>query len=203
MPKNLKYLSWSAISCFEESPSKWYKLYILGEKTPDNPFMEFGSKFAKSIEDKNCEVQELENSLSSKREQKMYFQLTPELGLVGYIDAYNEDTKKVIDEVKTGMKEWTQQRADDHRQITIYALLNNLINGVYPEDTVFNLHWVKTRFINKNEIGLVFPHQYLKFETKRTTGQIMYMKDYIISIHKKMVQYYLENKQPSLLNEIT
>lgn len=181
-------LSWSSISSFEWNKEDWYKKYILGEKDPETEEMRFGKKFAQSIEDGTCSVKELMDALQKKKEQKfeVVFNGIP---MIGYADAFCDEHFKNIDEVKTGVKKWDQKRADQHGQVTLYALFNFITNKIKPEDTTFKLYWVPTQRNGDFSISFVEPIKVHVFKTKRTMSDIVQFGAYIKRIHKKMQEY--------------
>lgn len=178
-------LSWSSLSSFEYDPEGWYRKYILGQKDPDTKELIFGKAFAKSIEDGTCVVPGLLEALAKKKEQgfSIVFQ---GIKMVGFADAFDDTTLKVIDEVKTGKKAWDQKRVDDHGQITLYALFNFVTNKIRPEDTKFALYWVPTEENGKFEIDFVKPVRFIQFDTKRTTLDIIKFGQYILSTVDRM-----------------
>jgi hypothetical protein len=178
------------ISCFEYDKEEWYRRYVLGQQTPPSKEMEFGNRFAKSIENGTCDYPGLLDALQPKKEQKFEVQLG-KLRLKGFADAFDEVSFTVLDEVKTGKKPWDQKRVDAHDQITMYALMNLITNKVRPEDMTCSLYWCPTEERGDFSIQFVEPRAFKKFTTKRTTAQVLKFATYIQDIHREMQAYAL------------
>lgn len=174
-------LSWSSMSSFFFNQERWYQKYCVHGKCrrendrtgehafchvkggPDpscpqvetTPEMEFGKAMATSIEDGTCRVPGLLSMLQPKKEHQMKAVLgkgKSALSLVGYNDAFNEVTLRVLDEVKTGRRKWDQRRADAHGQFDFYLLMNWINDRVRPEEVLCTLYWIPT---DKDEDGRV------------------------------------------------
>lgn len=184
-------LSWSAIASFEYDKEQWYEKYILGKKPEDNKEMVFGREFAKSIEDGVCDKKyniELLPLLQKKKEHPFHVVFSG-IPLIGFADAFDDKNFKILDEVKTGKREWDQKRADEHRQIDMYLLMNLITNKIKPEDVVSTIRWVPTQENGDFSISLVQPAKVHSFITKRTTAQILKFGAYIQQIYKEMELY--------------
>lgn len=176
-------LSWSQINTFYYDPEKWYDKYILGKDSePPSPEMEFGKVFAKSCEDRKPLAPV---TLYSEVE----FPLEVNLGdipLVGYMDTY-EPNKAFIDH-KTGKKEWTQKRVNEHGQLKMYALMLYLMYKIKPEDLKISLEWIPTK--NDNGIvTLVEPIKVHHFDVKITMADILKFGTYIKKTVQQMESY--------------
>jgi hypothetical protein len=182
-------LSWSAISSFQWDKEQWYQNYILGCKFVPTPEMEFGKKFADS-----CEARKpmAPVTMLSKMEQpfKVVFNGIP---LVGFADTFCDVTKKHLREYKTGVTPWTQKRANDHGQITMYALMNFITNKVRPEDCEFALEWVPTVKTSHGDFSVTIelkqPIRVHKFKIKKTMADILLFGAVINSTVKEMQDY--------------
>ena len=185
-------LSWSAISSFEYDPEQWYKRYVLNEKQPDSKEMIFGKELALSIENNTCVVPNLLKVLQKKKEHpfKVVFNGIP---MVGYADAFCDKSFKYIDEVKTGKKVWTQKRADEHGQITMYVLMNYITNKVLPEEVSCALHWIPTEENGNYSIDFVRPVTFHTFYTKRSMKDMLLFGARINKTVKEMEQYVLRH----------
>jgi len=197
---NKRPLSWSAISSFNYSPEQWYKRYILNEVSEPSAEMEFGSKFAQSIEDGTCAVKELMDQLQKKKEHKfsVVFNGIP---LVGYGDAFCNNTFKKLDEVKTGYKEWDTKRVDEHGQITMYNLMNYITNRVRPEEVTNTLYWLPTQKNNDFTISFVQPIKVHAFRTKRTMVDILKFGECIKKTVEDMQKYIDEREFTSTITQ--
>ena len=185
-------LSWSSISSFEWDKEQWYKRYVMGLKEPESTEMMFGKAFATSIEDGTCEVKELMEALPKKKEHKFNV-MFGEIPMLGYADAFCEETFKEIGEVKTGKKKWDQKRVDEHGQITLYALFNFITNKVKPEDTIFTLYWIPTQDNGDFSISFVKPIKVHTFKTKRTMHDILLFSAHIRNVFAEMLSFIEEH----------
>ncbi len=180
--------SWSQLSSFEYNPEQWYRNYFLGERDASSKEMEFGKVFALSIEEGTCEIQELMERLPSKKEHPFNVVFSG-IQLVGYADAFEDMTFDDLGEVKTGKKAWDQKRADQHGQLTMYALMNYITNKKRPEDVRFRLHWIPTQDNGDFTISFVKPVKVHTFETKRTMSDILTFGNRIKNTIKLMEEY--------------
>lgn len=159
--------SWSQLSSFEYDPEQWFKSYFLGEKEKPSREMLFGSAFAKSIEHGTCAVPGLLEALQ-KRKEYPFKVMYEGIALVGFADAFNEETLRDLDEVKTGKAAWTQKRVDEHGQITMYCFMNYIAHKVKAEEVRCRLFWLPTRETGDFEIDFVRPVKPVCFSTKRS-----------------------------------
>lgn len=190
-------LSWSSLSSWEWDKKQWAKKYLDGIDEVPGPELIFGKAFAESIENGSCKVQQLMSALQSKKEHE--FSCTfGKIKLIGYGDAFCDKTFKILDEVKTGVKEWDQKRVDQHGQLTMYAFLNFIINKIKPEDMTFNLYWIPTvkKELENGDFGgfdyqidFKKPITVNKFTTKRTLQDIIAFGAYIKKTHAEMLAY--------------
>lgn len=187
-------VSWSFFSSFEYDPEQWYRKYVLGKPDRPSPEMEFGKKFADS-----CEARRplAPVTLLSKVEQE-FSTVFEGMPMIGFADTYDDVTKKAIGEFKTGVKPWDQKRVDDHGQITMYCLMNWLINKVRPEDTKLFLQWVPTRKIDQDggdfsqhdyRVDFAMPIKVHTFNTKRTMKDVVVFGARIKRLYKEMDEY--------------
>lgn len=187
-------MSWSQMSSFEYDPEQWYKKYVLGMEPPPTAEMKFGKKFADSIEDGTCKVKELMGYLQKKKEHE--FKCTwRQIPLIGYGDAFCDETFKILDEVKTGKREWTQKRADEHGQIDWYNLMNFLINKIRPEEMINTIYWLPTQDKGDFTIDFIHPVKVYPFRTNRTMSQVLKFGARIVQRRKEMVEYCKNHPQ--------
>lgn len=206
-------LSWSAISSFEWDPEQWYQKYVVHQNCrraneefckgfctvtggPDfrcpvvatSKEMLFGKALADSIEDGTCTVPGLLAGLQARKEFpfKCMFGKIP---LIGFGDAFCEDTFRILDEVKSGKKKWDQKRADAHGQIDMYLLQNWIMHKIPPEEVACTLHWVPTQENQDFTISFVEPVIVQRFPTKRTMRQVLAFGMRINKIYKAMEKY--------------
>lgn len=186
--KKERPLSWSQISSFEYDPEQWYRRYVLGIQDEPNAEMLFGKKVADSIEDGTCTIPTLLENLQKRKEYPFKVQFG-EIQLVGYADAFCEETLRKLDEVKTGQKPWDQKRVDDHGQITMYCLLNYITHKVPPEEVDCTLHYIPTQKGGDFNISFVEPIVVQRFKTKRTMADILNFGSRIKRVYQEMEAY--------------
>lgn len=184
-------MSWSAVSSFEWDPEQWYQSYIMGKKMQMTPELSFGSKFASSCENRKPLAKV---TMLSKMEQPFKCKFG-KLWLTGFADTFDHVGKKKFGEYKTGVKAWDQKRADEHGQITMYALMNYLISRIRPEDCRFFLEWIPTqKKVNSSNFGaytieFVKGKKVLHFDTKRTMKQMLEFGDRLNKTALAMQEY--------------
>lgn len=185
-------LSWSAISSFEYDPEQWYKKYILNEILPKSKEMEFGSCIGKKIETDPAFMPFVPRHCKMEHPFTVVFS---GIKMVGYADSFCTKTHKKLIEMKTGKKAWDQKRANEHGQITLYALFNFITNKIKPEDTEFDLVWLPTQENGSFEINFVEPIEktMMIFRTKRSMTDILRFGQRITNTVKEM-QLYVDNR---------
>jgi len=182
-------LSWSAISSFEWDKSQWYDTYILG-KRQESREMSFGSKVGKQIEKDPTYIPEIIRHSKMEHPFKCVFNGIP---LVGYADSFcNKSFKKLL-EIKTGKKQWTKKRVDEHGQLDMYLLMNYVVNKIKPEDVEITLVWLPTEETKDFKIDFVKPFRVEKFSTKRTMADILKFGVRINRVVKEMELYVQEH----------
>jgi hypothetical protein len=175
-------LSWSQISSFEYDPDKWYDRYMLRNKPPETGALTFGKQIGEMVEKDPNFLPELPRAKTMEYPMKVKF---GEVWLIGYADSY--EPGRLI-EYKSGQKPWTQERVDEHGQLTLYCLMEYLINGIKPEEQVISLHWMPTKENGDFSVsfnGADFQH----FKTSRSTRDILEFGMRITKVIKEMQEY--------------
>ena len=183
-------LSWSAISCFEWNPEDWYQRYYLNIQSDKTAELEFGSKIGKMLETDKKFLPQIARLSKMEHPFKCKFGKV-KAGLIGYADTFCDKTFKKLGEFKTGKKPWTQQRADEHGQLTMYCLMNYIMNKVKPEDVEIILTWMPTRDNGDFSISFIEPiEKNIKFfKTKRTMMDILQFGKRINNVYDQMKLY--------------
>lgn len=176
-------ISWSAISSWEYNPDEWYRKYILKEPVEENMAMIFGKKFAKSVEDRKPMVpveiyKEVEYSL------KVMFSQIP---LVGFIDTYEPHTK--MREFKTARQIWSKEKAEQHGQLKMYALMLYCTHKVKPEDLTIHLDCIQTRENSNFSIEFMEPVKIHSYEVRLSMKDILLFGSYIIKTVNQMEKF--------------
>lgn len=182
--------SWSYVSAYEWDKEAWFRKYILGIPEPETAELAFGKAFADSCETRRPLAPV---TMMSRMEKEFSVRLNKKVTLRGFVDTFCEDTKRVIGEYKTGVKVWDQKRADLHGQITMYALMNLIENGVRPEECTFFLEWIPTTRVESGDFSVRIdfkrPVEVRKFYTKRTTAQVLSFGDYVLRTMRDMEEF--------------
>jgi len=186
--------SWSQHSSFKYNPRAWFERYVLGLDENPTPELIFGKKFADS-----CELGTplAPVRMLSRMEQDFKVPFNG-FKLIGYADTFCDQTMRIIGEYKTGMKAWDQKRVDEHGQLTMYALMNYIANGIRPEEVEFYLEWIPTmrQWKERDETGfdyeMVFrddPAIPVVFSTKRSMSETLAFGGEITKVRKQMEEY--------------
>lgn len=184
--KKERPLSWSAISSFEYNPEQWYQNYVIGNKEEPNAMMRFGKEMGERFAAEPHFLPQLPRGELYEYELRAVFGKIP---LIGFIDCYTPHT--LGDEYKTGIKPWTQKRADEHGQLDMYALLLWLQEKVRPEEVKWRLSWLPTKETGDFRITFANPHdpEVITFETKRTMKHVLAFGKRINETVKLMEEY--------------
>lgn len=176
-------LSWSAISSFEWNPKQWHSKYVLKELPEITPELYFGSMIDKKIQDDPTYLPKLVRYPILQHEMRCEFNGIPLLGFADtFRPAYFSKRKgfktgpnsmnPAIRDYKTGRKEWTQKRADDTGQITMYLLMLWMMDKIKPEDVECYIDWLPTH-IEDGKIAFIQEGDIRTFKTKRTMQQVL------------------------------
>lgn len=183
-------LSYSAFNSFSDpqwgNPQKWYEVYILG-KRQSSPELTFGSKIDKQFQDDPTFLPEIPRIGSLQHEMRAVLELgKKKVFLLGIADQRN---KTQIRDLKTGKNPWTKKKADETKQLTFYALLAWLIDGIKPEELEFYIDYVPTYVRADLSIDLVRPIKPQIFKTKRTMTDVVRLCSEIDKTIKAMQKY--------------
>lgn len=178
--------SWSQHASFRDySPEDWYQSYVLGIKKPSNRRMDFGSAVGKRIETDPTYIPQLPRGI-------MEYGIEINMGkirLVGYMDAYKPEELEIHEYKTSAPTGWSQDKVDDHDQLTMYCLLLMLANNTKPEDVKINLHHLHTVESGDFSIKFASPFTIDTYETKRDTKRVLMFGAEIIKQRKAMEQY--------------
>lgn len=176
LPKG--YLSWSQIDLWNRSPQQYIDTYILGKERFINKEMIFGKNVADAIETGETDNKNIRSILPkitryAVAEYDLKAEIKTDEGvipLIGKADTAQDPPSEGLREYKTGKHPWTQKRADNHGQITLYALMVYNREKKLPQK--IHLDWLET--IEKNgEIELT--GRIVSFETQRSMGDLIEM----------------------------
>ena len=136
------YISYSQIRTFRKSPQEYYKRYVLGQDMYESKWLKYGKRFSEAVEDGGSDdeiidamVKEVTVYEGTEVEAKAETDKI-DLPLFGYKDTAKDGAFR---EYKTGTKEWTQERVNNHEQLLMYALIDYLNTGEVP---TVHLDWL-------------------------------------------------------------
>lgn len=194
---NRPYLSFSALTTYEQSEEKFIDRYVYGKKTRITRNIAYGKDVADSL--KNYEAtgdpfldlvvakipkfEVMDQPIEDKKGVEVYNpheykkyrvpalkngkELIP---LMAIPDSIKKDYS-AFKEYKTSVRKWTQRMADESGQITFYATAIWLATGKIPED--IELVNVELQYA---EDGSLYPTgEIYRFKTKRTMVDIIKM----------------------------
>lgn len=187
-------LSWSAISCFDDETwgdkEKWYERYVLGLKEKPSRELLFGSKIDKLLQSDPTFLPELERFPYQQYKLEANYKGIPLIGFADDWDPYS-DIKRLSDS-KTGKNPWTQKKANETGQLTMYATMLYLNEGIKPEQIEFYIKWMQTVQHADLSIDFVKDMKVKTFKTKRKMSDVLKFMNRIEKVHEDM-QKYAEN----------
>lgn len=178
------YLSWSSMTLFEKNRDAWIRHYVLDQPLFTSNRMSFGKKIAEGLEDGDGDedVQFLLTFIPKYSKREFEINIKDKLPLMGKLDSF--DPRKLrIREYKTGTEAWTQNKVDNHGQITFYALMVYLKYKKMPSEIW--LDWIPTKMIDGN---VEMTGEIKSFRTERSLGQVMAMYNRASNVWKLIKQ---------------
>ena len=180
-------LSYSQLNSWQWSKEDWYSNYVLNKPRGKSAAMEIGNIIGDSIGTDKSLIPDL-NPPGVKE-----YPLRASLGdihLVGYCDHYCPLTLE-LNENKTAVnpKKWTQGSVNKHEQLTMYALMLFLKHDVKPEDLTIYLNYIRVIEGSDMRYYLPNPIQFKRFQTIRTSDDILNYSEYIIKTVDEMNEY--------------
>jgi hypothetical protein len=182
------YLSWSQFDLFRKSPEEYRKRYFRGARL-ESEALTLGKNVAEALESDKPEALDVSLGFVPKgKEMEKEISADCEgVPLYGRMDSFTEETLTVI-EYKTGTVAWTQKKADQHGQLTFYALMVYLKHGKVPPEMW--LYWLPTA---RNEQGrLALTGEMKSFATRRTMADIAKLSAEIPRVWDGIKQMYRE-----------
>lgn len=187
-PRVIKFkkrpLSWSSISQFRYDPEVWYDKYINGAKQRATGPIVFGKNVGERL------ASELDFLPEVPRLKEYEHELLVKIGrieCIGFLDNFDLEAKS-FSEFKTG-KKWTQEKANTHGQIDMYAAMIYLKYGIKPEDLDIKLIWLPTEEQQDFRTDFVKDMKPVIFPVKKTMRDILLFMTSIQVIHKEMLDY--------------
>jgi len=177
-------LSYSQLASWDYSKEDWYDNYVLGKRKPPTAEMRIGTVVGDKIGTPDSPIPDLNPPGVKEYPLKAEWE---NIFLTGYIDHFCPDMLE-LHENKTSpnKKRWTQSKVDKHDQLTMYALLLHLKEGIEPEDITMYLNFIPVCLtgVTLNVCG-----GYRQFETKRTKQDLVRYQQYIRDTIEQMDEY--------------
>jgi len=187
-------LSWSSISQFRYDPEVWYDKYINGAKQRATGPIVFGKNVGERLA---SEPQFLPEVPRLKEYEHELLVKIGKIQCIGYLDNFDLEGKS-FSEFKTG-KKWTQEKANTHGQIDMYAAMIYLKYGIKPEDLDIKLIWLPTEEKQDFKTDFVKNMKPVIFPVKKTMRDILLFMAEIQVVHKEMLKY-IKSKDIPLQN---
>lgn len=185
--------SWSQHQSFRDyDKEEWYSKYILGNPTPTNKRMLFGSAVGKRIETDPTYIPQLPRG--GTMEYGITVKLNKDITLIGYMDQYFTETKHLHEYKTSSPTGWDQDKVHEHGQLTYYCLLLKLAHNIKSEDVTIYLHHMHTCETGDFSIGFCKPFTLNTYETKRTTKDALMLGAEIVKLRKEMESYILAHE---------
>lgn len=197
-------ISWSMYSSWKYDPEKWYRTYCLGIKS-SSAELTFGSAVADSMNTANplCAFERLNVKKDGTHDEHEFDTYLGDgkkkIHLIGSVDSsesvkkYKKGKKFKARELKTGVRPWDQERADNHGQLKFYSLCFYLQDKINPEDIEWELSWFPTKKQESGDfnhiITFIDSTKPVKFKVKVTMTQILELAADIKKTMEEMVQY--------------
>lgn len=179
-------ISWSSMNAFlEYDKEKWYKQFVLGERTPPNPVMQIGiecgdrlitdSNFLKTLERPEIYEHNLSASLGDG------------VNITGHIDGWSPSIPAICEyKTSTNHSRWDQKKVDEWGQLTFYCLLVYIHYKIPPEKLRLRLWSIPIKEFGDFTWEAQTP---ICFTTKRTMIDIVKFGKLIKDTHKEMQDY--------------
>jgi hypothetical protein len=164
---------------------EWYQSYIMGIKKPSNRRMDFGSQVGKRIETDHEYIPQLPRGIMEHGINVFM----DDIELTGFMDSYIPEERHIHEFKTSSPAGWTQEKVDNHHQLTFYCLLLLLKENISPEDVKITLHHMVTEESGDFSIKFATPFTLNSYTTKRTTKDCLMFGAEIIKQRKEMEEY--------------
>lgn len=166
-------LNWSSISSFEYNRERWFRNFILGEKSSSEE-MSFGTMIDKKIQVDPTFMPNLPRYELMQHKMTVMFN---GIQLMGTPDGINLKKNKQLADYKTGRLKWDRKRAQDHGQLVMYLLLLYITEKVKPEEFDCFIHWLPTKLEEngnfERKITLISETEFKTFKVKHTMQDLL------------------------------
>ena len=164
---------------WEKDKEEYRRVYFRGERQYENGAMKYGSLIADAHETGECTGDPLiDLTLSGvpryeHNNKEFIVDVVYQKGTVPVLfkpDSITGKMDKLI-ELKTGTSKWTQKKADEHGQITLYCLGVHVLTGEIPTADLVYAPTIKNAFGDRELTGEIFT-----FRTERKLTDLLRMK---------------------------
>jgi hypothetical protein len=107
--------------------------------------------------------------------------------MTGFIDTYEPHT--ALREYKTSKAIWSPEKAKDHGQLRMYALMLYVQHKVKPEDLTIHLDCIQTVESGDFTLSFVEPHTIHSHEVKLSMLDILHFGQRIMKVVEDMEAY--------------
>ncbi len=186
LPWKKRPFHWSQMSSFEYDPEQWYQEYYLGIKSKPNRELVFGKMIDDRIQDDPTFIPSLERYPIQQHSMSVMYN---GIEVCGTADHFDRKGRRLKDD-KTGKVAWTQQRANETGQLTMYLFLIFISEKIRPEEMRCFIDWLPT--VDTGDFTIQFrdnPVKPISFETKRTMKDLIEFGKRINRTIKEMEKY--------------
>jgi len=182
------HFSWSQLNLWETSPKAYVDRYIHEKPMFETKALLYGKRFSEDMEQGFSDdpimdkiINKVPRGILQEHRVEAEFEGTTLLGF--------EDSSEVggFLEYKTGSKEWTQERADNHGQLHFYAFIRKRMG--YKIYNQAKLIWLPTHF---KEGRYEFTGEIKEFEVNVTEEQITNIEKRIVKALKEIKAYKIK-----------
>ena len=132
------YLSYSALSLWDQNKKRYRQQYYLGYTSPSSPELRAGSRIHKLYEDDDPSLDHLPRY--DLKEVKFQVEIDG-VPILGFIDRLDSKNLAYLD-LKTGKKPWTEKQVKETKQLPFYALALSAIHDQWEYNA--GILWIET-----------------------------------------------------------
>ena len=187
------YLSHSAITCFKTNKARFVKEYLEGGKKLHTKYMDLGKTIAKMIEqDKHHDI--LPGlPVYELREHEIRVEIAG-VPILCYLDDCKADYSSFRDK-KSGLKPWSQTKAQKSEQLLLYATAIRAKYGVTPKTAYID--WLETTMSEEECTGglcrdpqVLLTGRYESYERRFDIRELDRMEKEIAKVAVEIEKFY-------------
>lgn len=150
-----KYLSYSQINTWQKSKSEYIKRYFEDQPIFETKYLIYGKQFSERLENRDVDTEYLDEwEIQIEREIEW-------VPCLWFIDSGKSDLSEII-EYKTSVNPWTQEMANNHLQLWMYATMIQDQYWIIPKcsliwhETIENTDWniVETWLMKRYDVTI-------------------------------------------------